>query len=260
MAALEAGRLSATSVMSNQPDWALSAGALKRFHGRAEIGLHLNLTLGYPLTSMPAFAPSGHFPTLGQVIRPVFLSNLPEQEIRAEIAAQWDAFVQHWGGPPDYVDGHQHVHGLPQISDILLDELSRRDLPKDFWLRQSADSLARIFTRKIEWPKALIVSALTSSFAHKAKKRGFVLNDGFAGFSSFKADGSYKECFASYLKSPGTNHLIMCHPGIPDDELRSLESVVESRQQELDFLLSPRFESILQDAGAELKLGAAGKQ
>jgi len=45
----------------------------------------------------------------------------------------------------------------------------------------------------------------------------------------------------------------MCHPGIPDDALRSLEDVVESRQQELDFLLSPQFETVLQKAGAELK-------
>ncbi|NDA47210.1 MAG: ChbG/HpnK family deacetylase [Alphaproteobacteria bacterium] len=251
--ALSAGRLTATSVMANQPDWPMSAPLLQRHRASAEIGLHLNLTLGRPLTDMPVFAPSGQFPSLAHVIRSSFLRTLPEQEIRAEIAAQLAAFIRHWGGPPDFVDGHQHVQGLPQISDYLLEELAKHNLPSGFWLRQSADHLTSILARKMEWPKALIVSALTASFARKAKQAGFALNDGFAGFSSFKSDGSYAKGFASYLTSPGPQHLIMCHPGIPDDALRSLEDVVESRQQELDFLLSAQFETVLKEVGAELK-------
>ncbi len=253
MAALEAGRLSATSVMSNQPDWPASSVHLKQYKNRADIGLHLNLTLGRPLTNMQSFARAGHFPSLGQVIKLALLHALPEQEIRDEIAAQLDAFVSHWGALPDCVDGHQHVHALPQISDYLLDELSRRDLPKGFWLRNSADRVSRIFARKVESPKALIVSALTSRFAEKAKSRGFVINDGFAGFSSFRADGSYKVKFASYLKSPGPQHVVMCHPGFVDDELRALEDVVESREEELDFILSSQFAPVLHQAKAVLE-------
>ena len=251
--ALAAGRLTATSVMANQPDWPMSAPLLQPYRASAEIGLHLTLTLGRPLTSMPSFAPLGHFPQLAQVIRGSILRTLPEQEIRAEIAAQLATFIRYWGGPPDFVDGHQHVQGLPQISDYLLEELAKHQLPEGFWLRHSADHLTSILARKMEWPKALLVTSLTASFARKAKQAGFALNHGFAGFSSFKADGSYAKGFASYLTSPGPQHLIMCHPGIPDDALRNLEDVVESRQQELDFLLSPQFKTVLQKAGAELK-------
>ena len=44
----------------------------------------------------------------------------------------------------------------------------------------------------------------------------------------------------------------MCHPGIVDDELRSLDPVVETREQELAFLLSSDFRSLLERRGARL--------
>ena len=44
----------------------------------------------------------------------------------------------------------------------------------------------------------------------------------------------------------------MCHPGIADDELKSLDPVVETREQELAFLLSSDFRSLLERRGASL--------
>ena len=45
----------------------------------------------------------------------------------------------------------------------------------------------------------------------------------------------------------------MCHPGHVDAELRELDPVTVTREQELAFLLSPRFEDMLAKKG--LKLG-----
>ena len=56
--ALSAARLSATSVMTTRPFWPKDAHELRQFKTKADIGLHLNLTLGGPLGDMPAFAAS----------------------------------------------------------------------------------------------------------------------------------------------------------------------------------------------------------
>jgi predicted glycoside hydrolase/deacetylase ChbG (UPF0249 family) len=180
------------------------------------------------------------------------LRRLPEAEIRAEIRAQLDAVADVAGFPPDFVDGHQHVHGLPGIRDWLLEELKSRKLRRDFWIRDSADHVSRILARRLEARKALIVAGLTNGLAKAAQRSGFAANAGFAGFSAFDATRDYAADFATYLKAPGENHLVMCHPGYPDEELRAVEPVVESREVELRFFLSDAFSQVLTAAGAKL--------
>ena len=42
----------------------------------------------------------------------------------AEIAAQWQRFVTVMGRAPDFIDGHQHVHILPQVRHALIEYLA----------------------------------------------------------------------------------------------------------------------------------------
>ncbi|MCX7899746.1 MAG: ChbG/HpnK family deacetylase, partial [Methylocystis sp.] len=112
--ALEAKRLTAVSAMVNMPRWPAMGRDLLR-HARqsgcnADIGLHLNLTLGRALGSMQTFAPHGRLPKLGNVIQMALRGRLPLAEIRAELARQFDRFQAVMERPPDHVDGHQHVH------------------------------------------------------------------------------------------------------------------------------------------------------
>jgi hypothetical protein len=44
----------------------------------------------------------------------------------------------------------------------------------------------------------------------------------------------------------------MCHPGHVDEELRSLDPVTITREQELAFLLSPRLPEMLEKRGLRL--------
>jgi hypothetical protein len=156
------------------------------------------------------------------------------------------------GAPPDFVDGHQHVHALPGVRDSLLDAMAARGWAGKVWTRDSADSLARIFRRGRERRKALTVAALTRGYGAAAKARGFRVNDGFSGFSDFDPNGDYAAAFARYVSAPGRAHLIMCHPGHVDEALKALDPVVESREAELAFLLSPAFPRALERAGVAL--------
>lgn len=250
--ALAARRLSATSVMTTRPSWPKGALELRAFSGRADLGLHLNLTLGAPLSKMPRFAASGHLPEITRVLKGARKAELPEAEIRQEIARQLDAFFDHFGGAPDFVDGHQHVQILPQIRDWLFDALAAKGLQGKIWVRDSADRPWRILRRGVELKKALAIAWLAKGFAKEARARGFDTNEGFAGFSSFDPCRDYAADFARYLRAPGRRHLIMCHPGYCDEELVSADPVTLTRERELSFLLSPAFAQLLHATSARL--------
>lgn len=248
---LAAGRLTAVSVLVTQPGWPEAAGELGEFASSADIGLHLNLTLGSPLGRMPDFAPSEEFPRLGPLIRRSLLGRLPIAELAAEVARQIEAFAQHFGRLPDYVDGHQHVHALPQIRSALLGTLLEQGLAGRLWLRDPGDRLHAILARAFK-RKALAVAGLAAAFARQAARKGFGLNQGFAGFSDFDPRGDYAATFPAFLRSPGLRHLVMCHPGHSDDALARLDPATLSRDAELAFLRSTAFPDALHGHAAEL--------
>jgi chitin disaccharide deacetylase len=251
--ALRAGRLSAVSVLTNGPRWPAMGTELLRGGFDADVGLHFNLTLGGPLSVMPLFAPNGRFPEISEVVRGAMRKKLPLKEIRAEIDRQIDRFEAVMGRPPDFVDGHQHVQALPGIREALLDALAERKLEGKCWLRDSGDAPHRIFWRGGPIKKALIVRGLSSGFRRMALRRGFAVNDGFAGYSDFNPGQDYAKQFAGFLSAPGRRHLIMCHPGHVDEDLRAQDPVTVTREQELAFLLSPRFPELLERR--RMKLG-----
>ena len=57
--------------------------------------------------------------------------------LRTEIAAQLDTFTQALGRAPAYIDGHQHVHQLPVVRTLLLEEIARRYPAAALWLRST---------------------------------------------------------------------------------------------------------------------------
>jgi chitin disaccharide deacetylase len=250
--ALDAGRLTAVSALVNGPRWPAMGRELRRRSQNADVGLHFNLTLGRPLGPMPTFAPDGNFPPVSTVVRSALRRKLPMEEIRAEIDRQLDRFESVMERRPDFVDGHQHVHGLPGIRDALIEALAARGLAGRAWLRNAGDGLHRIVLRRAHARKALAVRSLSSGFRHAAQLHGFSTNDSFAGFSDFHPGKDYAQAFETYLRAPGRRHLVMCHPGHVDDELKAQDPVTTTREQELAFLLSPRLPEMLEKRGLRL--------
>jgi hypothetical protein len=203
---------------------------------------------------MPKFAPDGKFPPVEKVIRMAMLGKLPKDEISAEIDRQFDRFEAVLERAPDHVDGHQHVHSLPGVREALLDAMIVRRLAGRAWARNAGDKIHCIAARGAQARKALAVRSLSAGFRRAAAARGIATNDGFAGFSDFHPGRDYASAFETYLRAPGKAHLIMCHPGHVDDELKALDPVTITREQELAFLLSPRFTRILEERGVKLDL------
>ena len=248
--ALEAGALTATSAMTTSNDWPAAAAALRPFAERADLGLHLNLTLGRPLGVMPQLAPAGTLPRVGTLIAAAWRGSLPLDELAEEIGRQLDVFAAATGRPPDHVDGHQHVQVLAPVRRVLIDALRRRGWGP--WLRDSADRPHRILRRGSTPVKAMGIAVLARRFAAESRRAGLATNDGFAGFSSFDAAKPFVQWFERYVTAPGSSHLVMCHPGYVDDALRRLDPVLESRERELAFLLSADLQDLLRSRGAVL--------
>jgi predicted glycoside hydrolase/deacetylase ChbG (UPF0249 family) len=240
------GRLSATSVMANRPWWPRLAPHLKELNGQVGVGLHLTLTLGEPLGAMPRLAPGGMFPTFRDLLRPAALGNLPLHEISAEIDRQLAAFEAAFARPPDFVDGHQHVHVLPGIRRVLLRVLQGRGLRGRVWVRDPGDRTIAIRERRVAVAKALAVKGFAAGFAQAARKAGFATNHGFSGFSPFDPGRDAGQDFRRFFTRLGPAPVVMCHPGHVDAELRTLDPVVETRQREYDYLSSPEFAAFLE--------------
>lgn len=246
---LDLKRISASGAMTNCPNWRTLAGEFRAFNGAADLGVHLNLTCGAPVGRMPTVAPDSRLPSLATVARLAFLSRSARREIIDEIARQLDAFEEAMGRPPDFVDGHQHVHALPGIGGALAALLgSRYGAQAGFYVRDPADRLGAILSRPASG-KALAVAWLAASFGVALRHAGLRSNQGFSGFSAFDPKVDYGDEFSGALRSLGKAPLIMCHPGEIDPALRAIDPVVETRPHELDFLAGQRFADACAAAG-----------
>ena len=202
------GKINAISCMSVSERWEEDAPLLKTLPATIQIGLHLTLTEEVPLTAMPRLAWNGVMPGCNELGRRALLRRLPLGEIRAEIAAQFNRFVDVVGRPPDFVDGHQHVHVLRGIRELILAETARR--APGAWIRNCADTADAMLSRPFMF-KAIANAAQSHGVRAAAESHGLRCNDSFAGLYDFETD--YEALFPTFLESPGSFHLVICHPG-----------------------------------------------
>lgn len=241
------GRVSATGCMVTMPHWPLQAAALAEIADRADIGLHLTLTDQPALGRVPRLAPGGRLPPLGRLMARAAARRLDPGELAAEIGAQFEAFVAATGRLPDFVDGHQHVHQLPQIRDAVLD-LFRDRLP-GAWLRLCNEPAAAIWARGVDRFRAGVIAALGRELARRAAQAAIPVNDSFRGVHDFSGRQGCGALFERFLTGPGRRVLVMCHPGHPDDALRAVDRLTDWRGVEFAWLAGDGFATTLARLG-----------
>ena len=82
--------------------------------------------------------------------------------MRDELRRQWDAFIESRGRPPDFLDGHQHIHLLPGVRQVVL-RLAECALAERPYLRLCWDPPRQVLLRGIAVGKALFLSLLSVS-------------------------------------------------------------------------------------------------
>ena len=243
------GRLNATSVMVVAPSFTpAEIGALKNA-GKAAIGLHLTLTAPFkPLTRN--FAPLAQvtFHPLQTTLRLALLRRLDCAALAREVDMQVMAFREAFGRPPDFIDGHQHVHLFPQVRDAVLD--AARRLAPGAWVRQAV-SAAPVRARLGD-PKGLLIDALSRAVRRRALKRGIATNPAFAGTYTYRPDADFARLFPGFLAGLPEGGLVMCHPGHVDAELERLDPLTTLREREYAYLSSAAFPAALEAYGLTL--------
>jgi predicted glycoside hydrolase/deacetylase ChbG (UPF0249 family) len=248
-ALMGSGRINATSVMAVAPSFNQSeADALLKAAGQSEIGLHVTLTAPFrPLS--PDFAPlrDGAFLPLTAMMLRAHLRSLQPALLAAEIASQFEAFKRAFGRPPDFVDGHQHIHIFPQVRDAFL-RVTKSAAP-NAWVRQCERPGAN---GRLADLKALVLDRHSRYFRRLAERHGIRTNPAFAGTYAFRRGADYAALFPTFLDGMPDGGLIMCHPGKVDAELKRLDPVTDLREREFDFLNSAAFPRLLAERGVAI--------
>ncbi|HUY33039.1 MAG TPA: ChbG/HpnK family deacetylase [Pirellulales bacterium] len=191
--AFEQGLLTSASVLTNAPH-AISAIACwkDRFAGRPagefavaagrrllddlslpfDLGIHLNLSQGRPLTAdrYPSglLDRDGCFPGIGSLFRRLYRATRWEAAIEAELSAQIKVLLDH-GLRPTHLNGHQYVELLPALARCIPRLLRRYAIPalRVAWEPPSWRTSLRTGFR----PANCLLSAVKRHFARKFRAR-----------------------------------------------------------------------------------------
>lgn len=200
------GRLCATSILVDAPcardniDELLASGI--------QLGLHLNLT--------EFFGQSGVCLPLKKLIFKAYTLALSNQALQDTIEHQLELFYAITGKEPAYIDGHQHVHQLPQVRNVLLQQLLK--LKSKPWLRNTNMRRVKGLPWQVQLKAAIICALGSKGLAARAKALGFRQNPGFLGVYDFKGGvKSYEDYMRNWLEYCQDGDVLMCHPAADVD-------------------------------------------
>jgi predicted glycoside hydrolase/deacetylase ChbG (UPF0249 family) len=247
VAALAAGgRLSSASCITTTAAWAAEGHALSATLDpatRFELGLHFNLSEGQPLSpDLARLWPT--LPTLPRLIALAHLGRLPRAALASELRAQRDAFAAAIGRPPAFIDGHQHVHHLPGVRDLVLGALETD--------RAAAQSTAIRNTGHVVGPGHAVKRMLIERTGGRALQRLLEAkrvrhNAALLGVYDFR-DADYRRLVRGWLAAaPNRGGLVFCHPN--HGPASGDDAIAEARRREAAYLASTSFTDDLAEAG-----------
>jgi chitin disaccharide deacetylase len=279
------GLLTSTSILANAPDVARALEAWKaleadRATGRLlssevrqrladpdcpfDLGVHLNLTQGRPLTGSryPAelLDPQGRFPSVFTLFaRLRRAGDRFRDAILAELAAQVQV-VCDYGLRPTHLNGHQYIEMMPAVTSILSELLARFDIRV---VRVAAERSLLKSTlscgRPWNWPLARVKHAFARRFRAQMDALGVAHPDAF--FGTIHAGRVDLRLLRLFLASARSDHLVEIglHPGEQPAELAPQDLAADwhdplapLRPNELRMLTSTKLSACLESAGRRL--------
>lgn len=244
-------RLSAVSCITSSSLWPSHAHWLLPYIDKIDIGLHFNLTMGPALAEIPQLTRSGKLPSLATLLIKSHLGKLDKQAIAMEFNQQLEQFVAALGKLPDFIDGHQHIHHLPIVRDVILEAYDKRLRDNKSYIRNvSEKNLADLFHGKARIKRTIIQLTGAKNFNTALVLRKIPHNLSFAGIYNFANAKNYAHIFPPFLAKITHAGLIMCHPGIASTDAN--DPIYSGRHYEYDYFASEQFIADCQKAGVEL--------
>ena len=236
------GILTATTIMANGAAFD-DAVRLARETPSLDIGCHLVLIGERSLVSDKPYPPS-----VARLLAALARREIrPYEELRAQVRRILDAGIR-----PTHLDTHKHTHLAPPV----LEAVAR--LGEEFgirWVRRPFDlplNAARGTAPKLKRMTSDAMGLLRQRFHRVLARHGCRTTDHFAGF---QITGRFRTAEVVELLAclPDGSTELMCHPGYCGEALRGARTrLKESREQELEALLSPEVRAALGHHGIEL--------
>jgi chitin disaccharide deacetylase len=239
---IQMDRLTATSCLTLSPRWVEASQQITpQIRSKAAIGLHLDFTQYVSPNS-----------ALSSLIVRSYLRMLDKQLIRTSITRQLDAFENALNTPPDYIDGHQHVHQLPQIREVLISLLHQRYPEKMPWIRIAKPPIQ-------DGVKAMIIRILGShALTTLAKQHHIPYSKTLLGVYGFQHGTTYyqRKLNLWFAQVNGDNAaqpvVLMCHPSLHVASVEESDAIYPARLVEYQVLSSPKFIQLIQQHNIQL--------
>jgi len=257
------GIVTSTSLLANGGAFG-DAVELARGEPALGVGVHLNLTEGRPVAREPEvsmlvddrgmFRHSPASLAMGLATERVRIEEI-ERELRAQVDKVLAAGIR-----PTHLDGHNHIHMLPQIFPLAA------RVAREYGVRAMRCSIERpvglsalirkhsagaVFARYAEG-RVLAAVAFACDFRGVLRRAGTAAPEYFFGLTQtgFLDAESLEKIL--YNLPPGSSEL-MCHPGYADAALRSSQtSLVVERERELEALTQPETRAAIARLGVHL--------
>lgn len=206
LAAHRVGIVTSTTALVNR---AIPAEAIRSaLDSGIGIGLHVNLTLGAPITRAGSLTDGA-----GRFVRDArqAAARAREADVQAEVAAQVERFTSLFGRVPTHLDTHHHVGLHPPVREVVLEWAARLGVPV-----RSQDAASR----------------------RRARSARLATPDHFFGESGPGPYWTPQRTLAHLARLPPGLSEFMAHPGYCDDEL-GYSRYARQREAELVGLGAP---------------------
>lgn len=280
------GILTSTTLMANMPAFEHAVQLASGQPGLG-VGLHLNLTAGPPVlpsSRVPTLVSGGgQFPGGGAMMRRLSLGKVDRGQVEAEMGAQLERALRA-GVAITHLDSHHHLHLYPLLQPVAV-RVARRygirgirstvELTRGEALRHAGALVRNRRPRQLPEPsrgeeaertapgeglresprgvylKTVALSVLGIMMRVRACRAGLVTPAHFRGLMLGDAfdPGALR---AVLQRLPEGTTELMCHPGYPDEHLRSQTSYSKGRDRELRSLTDPGNRTALEGGRVEL--------
>jgi chitin disaccharide deacetylase len=242
LALIKLGRVTATSVLVDSPNWRAAASELKSVCAGADVGLHLNLT-----EPLEAGSSTWRLPSL---LIQSMLRLVPRWRVRNAVDRQLDAFADAFGRLPDFIDGHRHVHQLPVIREVLIESVLAREPKSPPWLRICLPPASESDR------KARLIGMLgADALLHQAQWNGLPASRCLVGVYGFDLQReAYLARVRYWLQAGPDGAVFMCHPST---KASANDPIGAARRMELGVLAGESYARALGNAGVTPVRGTA---
>jgi chitin disaccharide deacetylase len=210
-------------------DSSAEAAAQARLEPDLEVGLHIDLVGGWPVSD-PAAVRSlvnaeGRFLGLAELTTRLLSRRVRARDIALEVRAQ-AALARAWGILPLAWDSHRHVHLIPPVARVI-GRVARDEGVR--WIRRARSPRTWTGPKETALRAATFVSALAF--------HGIPGNRWYVDLTSQRPrlDAAGVALLATY----GGVGEIGSHPGYVDDALREADTLVDDRVKDLAVLTDP---------------------